>query len=59
MKTDEFCIFCKIVDRKEPGSIVYEDDLVMAFTSLRQVRPSELMLIPKEHRLWFKQLKKD
>lgn len=43
------CVFCQIVAGNEPASLVYEDDTIMAFPSLRQVRPGELMVIPREH----------
>lgn len=43
------CVFCGVVAGSEPASIVYEDDQVMAFPGLRQTRPGELMLIPKQH----------
>jgi len=43
------CVFCNIVAGREPASVVYEDVRVMAFTSLRQVRPGELLVVSKEH----------
>ncbi len=43
------CVFCEIVAGHERASVVYEDDRTLAFTSLRQTRPGELMLIPKRH----------
>ena len=49
MTNNEKCIFCEIVSKNEPASVVYEDDQIMAFLTLRQVRPGELLIIPKEH----------
>lgn len=46
---DQDCIFCQIVKRKAAASIVYEDEQIMAFMTLRQINPGEFLVIPKEH----------
>ena len=43
------CIFCKIVERKLPSKIVYEDDLVMAFEDIAPQAPVHTLVIPKKH----------
>lgn len=43
------CIFCKIVDRKIPADVVYEDDIVLAFRDINPAAPVHLLLIPKKH----------
>ena len=43
------CIFCKIVDKKIPAKIVYEDDEVLAFEDLHPQAPVHVLIIPKEH----------
>lgn len=43
------CPFCEIIAGRSPASIVYEDDLVIAFTTIHQTRPGECLVIPKEH----------
>lgn len=43
------CIFCKIVGRTAEASVIYEDELIMAFMTLRPVNPGEFLIIPKEH----------
>lgn len=43
------CIFCKIVDKKIPAKIVYEDDKIMAFEDLNPVGPVHVLIIPKLH----------
>ena len=43
------CVFCDIAAGNEPASIVYEDGLIVAFPNIRQTRPGELLLIPREH----------
>ena len=49
MRFDESCIFCKIVKKQLPSSIIYEDDLVMAFLDIRPVNEGHSLVIPKEH----------
>ena len=44
----EDCIFCKIAN-KEIGSLIYEDDLVVAFSDLNPQAPIHILVIPKEH----------
>jgi histidine triad (HIT) family protein len=45
----EECIFCKIVRKEAPASIVYEDDQVIAFTDIRPVSEGHTLVIPKKH----------
>ncbi len=43
------CIFCKIVEKKIPARIVYEDELVLAFEDLNAQAPVHALIIPKKH----------
>lgn len=43
------CIFCRIVAREEPASIVFEDDRALAFLDIRPVNPGHLLVIPRQH----------
>src|SRR5215467_7535405 len=43
------CLFCKIIDRTIPASIVYEDDRVLAFNDINPQAPTHVMIIPKRH----------
>ena len=43
------CLFCKIVKREIPGSIVYEDDRVLAFNDINPQAPTHVLLVPKRH----------
>lgn len=43
------CVFCRIVERSEPASIVCEDERAMAFVDLRQLHPGHTVVIPKRH----------
>ena len=43
------CIFCKIAAHEIPSTIVYEDDLVIAFDDLNPQAPAHTLVISKEH----------
>lgn len=43
------CIFCKIVNREIPASIVYEDNDVIAFLDITQTTIGHTLVIPKAH----------
>lgn len=45
----ENCIFCKIIERQIPSSIVYEDEKVLAFKDINPVTPVHVVIVPKEH----------
>lgn len=45
----ENCIFCKIISKEIPASIVYEDDRVLAFKDINPVAPVHVLIIPKKH----------
>lgn len=43
------CLFCKIVRREIPGSIVYEDERVLAFNDINPQASTHVLVIPKRH----------
>jgi histidine triad (HIT) family protein len=43
------CLFCKIIQREIPASIVYEDDHVLAFNDINPQAPTHLLVVPKRH----------
>ena len=43
------CLFCKIIKREAPASIVYEDDRVLAFNDINPQAPTHVLLVPKVH----------
>lgn len=43
------CIFCKIIDKKIPAKIVYEDDQALAFEDINPQAPVHTLVIPKKH----------
>ncbi len=49
MTFDESCIFCKIVRKQAPASIIYEDEAVMVFLDIRPLNMGHTLVIPKAH----------
>ncbi len=49
MTFDESCIFCKIANKTAQASIVYEDEVVMAFLDIRPLTVGHTLVIPKAH----------
>jgi len=43
------CLFCKIVKKEIPASIVYEDEDVLAFKDAQPLAPVHILIIPKKH----------
>ena len=49
MRSDPNCIFCKIIEKKIPSKIVYEDDTVAAFEDVNPQAPVHMLIVPKKH----------
>jgi histidine triad (HIT) family protein len=47
MKAD--CVFCKLAAKQIPASIVYEDEVTLAFMDLGQVNPGHVLVACKAH----------
>ncbi len=45
----EECVFCKIIRKESSAKIVYEDEKVIAFLSIRPVNPGHTLVVPKKH----------
>lgn len=43
------CIFCKIIKGELPASMVYEDDMVLAFLDIHPITPGHVLVVPKFH----------
>ena len=43
------CLFCRIIAREIPGSIVYEDERVLAFNDINPQGPTHVLVVPKKH----------
>lgn len=45
----ENCLFCKIIKKEIPSTIVYEDEEVLAFRDINPIAPVHVLVIPKKH----------
>lgn len=45
----EDCIFCKIIKKEIPSTIVYEDNEIIAFKDIQPAAPIHILVIPKKH----------
>ncbi|HEA65186.1 MAG TPA: histidine triad nucleotide-binding protein [Candidatus Aminicenantes bacterium] len=45
----EDCIFCKIINKEIPATIVFEDEKIIAFNDINPQAPIHILLIPREH----------
>ena len=43
------CLFCKIIAREIPATIVAEDEHCLAFRDINPQAPTHVLVIPKEH----------
>lgn len=43
------CLFCKIIKKEIPSTIVYEDEEILAFRDIKPVAPVHVLVIPKKH----------
>ena len=43
------CLFCQIIARKIPSTIVYEDDRLFAFNDIHPQAPTHVLIVPKRH----------
>ena len=43
------CVFCRIVAREIPATVVHEDEHVLAFMDLGQVNPGHVLVAVKAH----------
>ena len=53
------CIFCKIIKKEIPSTIVYEDDEILAFRDINPVAPVHILVIPKKHISYLTDLEKE
>ncbi|MDP2875933.1 MAG: histidine triad nucleotide-binding protein [Holophaga sp.] len=47
--SDPNCIFCKIASKQIPSTLLYEDDLVVAFKDIAPQVPVHVLIVPKAH----------
>jgi len=49
MALDDDCIFCKIVSKEIPSTLLREDDELLAFRDINPAAPSHILVIPRKH----------
>jgi histidine triad (HIT) family protein len=45
----EDCVFCRIINRKLPSTIEYEDDDLIVFRDTDPLAPVHVLIVPKKH----------
>ena len=43
------CIFCQVANGKTQTPLLYEDDAVVAFSDIRPIAPTHILVVPKTH----------
>jgi histidine triad (HIT) family protein len=43
------CLFCRIIRKEIPASIVYEDDRLIAFNDINPQAPLHALVVPRRH----------
>ena len=43
------CLFCKIIAGQIPGTIVYQDDRLVAFKDINAQAPTHVLVVPRRH----------
>jgi len=52
MENEKDCVFCKIINKKIPAEVVYEDNDFLAFLDINPQTPGHTQVIPKKHYRW-------
>lgn len=45
----ENCIFCRIIERRAPGRILYEEESVVAIADANPQAPVHVLVLPRKH----------
>lgn len=53
------CIFCQIIAGKAEVSTVYEDDTVICIMTIGPINPGHLMVIPRKHCAYMRDMDED
>ena len=43
------CLFCKIIEKKIPASVTYEDEQVLVFKDIHPKAPIHFLIVPRTH----------
>jgi histidine triad (HIT) family protein len=49
MNINKDCLFCKIINKQIPASIVFENENIIAFKDIKPQAPVHLLIISKKH----------
>jgi histidine triad (HIT) family protein len=49
MSSEQTCLFCKIIGKKIPAKIVFEDENSIAFEDVNPKAPVHVLIVPKKH----------
>ena len=49
MPMDPSCVFCRIITRDSPGTIIYQDEQVVAILDIHPTAPIHILILPIEH----------
>lgn len=47
--SDPTCVFCKIVSKQIPASLIYEGEAVVAFLDINPLAEGHLLIVPRDH----------
>ena len=53
------CVFCKIIKKELPSTIVFESDSVLAFEDINPKAPVHILIVPKKHIVSFAALENE
>jgi len=53
------CLFCKIINREIPSTMVYEDHEIVAFNDIHPKAKTHILIVPKKHIETIKDLNAD
>jgi len=57
--TEDDCIFCKIIKRQLPSTIVLENEYVIVFLDINPINYGHTLVVPKRHCNNFLQMTQD
>ncbi|MCL2778447.1 MAG: histidine triad nucleotide-binding protein [Polyangiaceae bacterium] len=43
------CLFCNVIEKKTPATVVYEDEHAIAFRDIRPMAPTHVLVVPRKH----------
>jgi histidine triad (HIT) family protein len=46
---DGSCVFCRIIAKELPATVVFEDEAVLAFMDIAQLSAAHVLVVPKSH----------